>query len=305
MTSAGQNSSSSKTADTPAPSLAEPAVGAASLAAAADSQTTIRLLPFGFEERVNFDARQELQKTRSKHFSVPPPVPDDDIWRRPPPDFRPQAWEPRPPKRNSRDAVQPWRYRLESDARYEAAAAVAPGDRLPALGQTAAQKKQQQQQKQRMQTLFRLMRPNTAKQRFVQEGALPREPYGTVGPHDFRQYPPIQSLGLPEFTTAIEKDPNNIRFLSRNRDTIVGPLHEIKNMRDASGTMWSAVRQPPKWDPRLHLQQNPFPNISCEYTRYRPRNRNPFDGFMDTVEAGLEKRWLAEKLAKSTDAQAA
>ena len=46
---------------------------------------------FGFDAKTAFVAAQNLGKTRSDTFRLTPPPPDDDIWKRPAPDFRPQV----------------------------------------------------------------------------------------------------------------------------------------------------------------------------------------------------------------------
>ena len=76
----------------------------------ASSITSLGLIPFGFDSRTGFDAFQTLTLTRSENFELKPPPIDNDIWKRPPPDFRPQNFAPKPPKRNSRDAMKPCRY---------------------------------------------------------------------------------------------------------------------------------------------------------------------------------------------------
>ena len=76
----------------------------------ASSNKTLTLTPFGFEAKTSFNASDDLTQTRSKSFTIRPAPVDDDIWKRPPPDFRPQVYAPKPPKRNSREAVQPWKY---------------------------------------------------------------------------------------------------------------------------------------------------------------------------------------------------
>ena len=65
---------------------------------------------FGFQTKTSFNANKELQKYRSKNFEVFFPHVDNDIWKRSAPDFRPQEYAPRPPKRNTRMAMQPWKY---------------------------------------------------------------------------------------------------------------------------------------------------------------------------------------------------
>ena len=65
---------------------------------------------FGFDGKTSFDAERELMKNRSEHFLIKEKESIDDIWKRPPPDFRLQMFAPKPPKRNSREAMQPWKY---------------------------------------------------------------------------------------------------------------------------------------------------------------------------------------------------
>ena len=78
------------------------------------AQTSLAFKPFGFESKNSFDASLDLTKSRSARFAVKPPVPDNDIWKRPPPDFRLQVYNPKPPPRNSREAMKPWLYGTES-----------------------------------------------------------------------------------------------------------------------------------------------------------------------------------------------
>ena len=48
--------------------------------------------------------------SRSENFALKPPPKDDDIWKRPPPNFKAQGHASKPPKRNSRDSMCPWKY---------------------------------------------------------------------------------------------------------------------------------------------------------------------------------------------------
>ena len=48
--------------------------------------------------------------TRSDNFAPKPPPVDDDIWKRPAPNFKAQAHASKPPKRDSRDSMCPWKY---------------------------------------------------------------------------------------------------------------------------------------------------------------------------------------------------
>ena len=74
------------------------------------SAKSLFINPFGFDSKTSYDATEALLQCRSDGFELPEPEVDDDIWKRPPPDFRPQCYAPNPPKRNSREAMKPWNY---------------------------------------------------------------------------------------------------------------------------------------------------------------------------------------------------
>ena len=65
---------------------------------------------FTFASQSRFNASQDLVLTRSDSYVIRKPLKEDNIWTRPPPDFRPQQYLPKPPKRNSRESMQPWKY---------------------------------------------------------------------------------------------------------------------------------------------------------------------------------------------------
>jgi hypothetical protein len=69
-------------------------------------------------------------------------------------------------------------------------------------------------------TQFKSPSPVEVRVAFVRHGSYPKERYVMPTDHDFRGYPPIESLGLPEFATDYERDPFNIMFLNRHRQTI-------------------------------------------------------------------------------------
>ena len=83
-----------------------PSVIASSATARPRSKLQYGTNPFGFEAKSAFDAGRDLTQFRSVLVRLSPPPSVDDPWRRPPPDFRPQVYEPRPPKRNTRDAMK-------------------------------------------------------------------------------------------------------------------------------------------------------------------------------------------------------
>lgn len=253
------------------------------------------LKQFGFHAQTAFDADKELEKFRSKNFRLAPLPLDNNVWRRPPPDFRPQAWEPKPPKRNSRDAMQPWKYRIASDAEFEATVEARKNHVSMPTAMSLPGKKNE---KSGMRLRFRPLRAGSARMRSVRDAALQAGPYHNPQPHDHRALPLIQSLGLDEFETNHDKDPYNIRFLTKHKNTIIGPLNKNINLRNCSGTMWSAVCQPEKWENSLHLPREKWPSRPKEYTRYRLPFRDPHDAFLGNVELKLNNQWSTEQISR-------
>lgn len=140
------------------------------------------------------------------HFTIFP-------YRRPPPDFRPQVYAPKPPRRNSRDAVKPWNYQARFDDDPPRSKGNPP--KLPEIYAPSKPGSSLIKEKPPFIRNFRISDSNDAKLELVKkfkevEGSV--EPYKQPGPHDFRDYPPLKKLGLDEFTTSYERDPYNINF---------------------------------------------------------------------------------------------
>ena len=51
-------------------------------------QSSLGLVQFGFHAKTSHDADEALLQTRSENYKAPPPTIDNDVWKRPPPDFR-------------------------------------------------------------------------------------------------------------------------------------------------------------------------------------------------------------------------
>ena len=143
------------------------------------SQSSLGFVPFGFNSKTNYDANETLIQIRSDTFVRKPDPVDDDIWKRPPPDFRPQKFAPNPPKRNTQASQRPWLY------------GTIPGQReitkrprrtvIPHL-----LKPKETDEKEKIVTLFHIDRPFTAKKKFVREGMNKAGEYDNPKPHDFR-----------------------------------------------------------------------------------------------------------------------
>ena len=145
------------------------------LASAASSFTYV---PFGFTAKTQYAANDSLIQIRSENFSKVIPEKDNDIWKRPPPDFRPQVFAPKPPKRNSREAMKPENYGT-----------------FPGKHQTVKRPERQviphmlrpaKPDQGRMSLQFHIDRPFTAKKKFVREGMYKAGQFRNPQPHDFR-----------------------------------------------------------------------------------------------------------------------
>lgn len=55
------------------------------------------------------------------------------------------------------------------------------------------------------------------------------------------------------------------------------------------------LKQPPKWEKKLHLPQGPYPTKAKQTTRHRPLDRSPHSAFMERVEHKLTHQWANER----------
>ena len=70
---------------------------------------------FDFNKRSSYDASKSLARIRSsKYKRVKPPM-RYELWNKPAPDLRMQLYHPHPVPRNSREAIQPWKYKASFD----------------------------------------------------------------------------------------------------------------------------------------------------------------------------------------------
>lgn len=57
----------------------------------------------------------------------------------------------------------------------------------------------------------------------------------------------------------------------------------------------SVLRQPPKWESKLHLPHFSYPTRQKNTTRHRPLYRSPHSAFMERVENKLSQVWHEER----------
>lgn len=144
----------------------------------ASATSSFMYVPFGFTSKTQYDANESLIQIRSENFSKLVPEKDNDIWKRPPPDFRPQVFAPKPPKRNSREAMRPENY------------GTFPGKHVtvkrPVRNVIPHMLRPAKPDEGRMSLRFHIDRPFTAKKRFVREGMYKAGQFKNPQPHDFR-----------------------------------------------------------------------------------------------------------------------
>ncbi|XP_041366439.1 uncharacterized protein LOC121381263 [Gigantopelta aegis] len=255
-------------------------------------KSSLGIVEFGFHAKTSFDADDALLLTRSEKFRLKPPPRDDDIWKRPPPDFRYVVYAPNPPTRNTRDSQQPWLYGTYPGQRTTFKRE--PKSLLPIIFRSAEPTTKE------FVTRFHIARPFTAKKEFVRDGMNVPGEYIQPKHHDFRGYPPIQSLGLPEFLTDYEKDPYNIKFHTKNLRTICGAGFGCTERDLVEGRQMGRPKTPqPPYDAGLILYREQWPQPQAAFTRYRRRNRQPYSAFMERVETTLNAQWAKEQLEKA------
>ncbi|CAH1789400.1 unnamed protein product [Owenia fusiformis] len=250
---------------------------------------------FGFEAKTSYDATEHLLKSRSDNYFNKSEDPVDDIWKRQPPDFRPQIFGPYPPKRNTQDSMQPWKYGTfpgkQSSLKQDENDKV----ELPPVLQII---QKPSREKTRFMTRFHIDDPHEARQITLRNDLLPPGDYVPPQLHDFRQYPPLKKLGLSEFITTSDPDPYNIKFITERLNQIKGLHGRPPTERDTKGRqMAPPLHQPPKWEVKNHHPRGPWPTGSASYTRHR-RARNAKSAFMQRVTGTLETQWAKEKLEK-------
>ncbi|KAH3840284.1 uncharacterized protein LOC127879976 isoform X2 [Dreissena polymorpha] len=256
------------------------------------SSSSVGAIPFGFNSKTNYDANESLIQIRSENFNKHEPMKEEDIWTRPPPDFRPQKFAPRPPKRNSRESQRPWLYGTIPGQRE-----FVKRDRTKVVPHLLQPKKEHYRG---LVTLFHIDRPFTAKKKFVAEGMNAPGEFNDPMPHDFRGYPPLKTLGLPEFLQKTEKDPFNIKFHTDRLNTIHGSRVDKATDRDIRGLQMA----PPKSPPPLHechllIDKGPYPVKNEQFTRFRVRHRPAKSAFMERASRVLESTWAKEKYERA------
>ncbi|XP_030846798.1 uncharacterized protein LOC763406 [Strongylocentrotus purpuratus] len=249
------------------------------------NQGTVSLI-----DKSKFQSGQDLLVTRSDSYLIRPRERPEDIWKRPPPDFTLQRYMPKPPKRNTRESMQPWRWgTLPGEKKIAQTIAEKPTVTLPKILQPPRPKSR------KILTRFKIPDSDEARKVAVKQLVHHKEKFENPQPHDFRQYPPLGPLGLPEFVTSEERDPYNIKFKTENVDIVYGLPPQLSDRFNGDQMGRDVLKQPPKYEQHLLHPTGKWPSPSGEFSRYRARNRSPTTVLMDNVEETLTKKWALEK----------
>ncbi|RMZ94549.1 hypothetical protein BpHYR1_053157, partial [Brachionus plicatilis] len=181
----------------------------------------------GFFNKRNFEASRALIETRSenqKPFGKQKQI--SSIWDLQPVDFSVKLYHPKPPKRNSRDAIKPWTYDkylrpIQSQDNQQPEKISADKSIVESyLNENYDFNRQQSEAD--FEKSFRALTPNGAR---IEASKLMGfrdglEQFKNPKPHDFRGLKNL--IGMSEFRTRFEKDPFKIKFLSNSLNQVHG-----------------------------------------------------------------------------------
>lgn len=259
---------------------------------------------FDWHSKKDFDAAASVQRARHASYAKKDRRRTYEAWDRPAPDLRMQLFDPSPPPRNSREAIQPWKYTASFDGAEAPPPPAAGAERrmqlislkLAGVGCSApATRAAPAAKAPEFQTRVRVMNPWEAKIHYVKHGVNPMEKYHDPRPHDFRKYPKIETLGLPEFDVNFDKDPYLLKLRSKTLDVVHGLPKETLNERHGHQMGDDLLPPQPAWEADLLLPKGQYPVKSQATTRHRPMYRSAHSAFLSRVEERLVAQWEHEK----------
>lgn len=260
---------------------------------------------FDFSTKVRLESKAANSKRRSSRFKTVRKNEKYDVWSIRPLDLQPQAFEPRPPKRNSREAVRPWTYGPQSD-RVNAGNTLAATEsvhKIPAENTKrkeealkalqnfrdvdhCGQKSAHEDEDGELKLHFRPMDPHEARIDFVRRGRHPPGKYEMPKVFNHREYEPLGTFDLPDFVT----DSKNKETSRSQLRTIHGPQVFYRRETGANTKKdYEEVRHL-QYDSELILPKLPFPNKYAAYSRHRRTDRSARSAYMDRAEQMLTKR---------------
>ncbi|XP_053324160.1 uncharacterized protein LOC128497947 [Spea bombifrons] len=225
-----------------------------------------------FARQLQFTANENLAVERSDHFVKPRFMPEQDIWKKRPPDFSVKLYKS---LHLPRKLVEVDKRGKKHTNKMEApkqgnSLQVIPDDQLPNI--------MRKEKFPKFQTKFKHVGQFEDALMVVKNGQYPKDKYKDPKLHDFRQY----ETGIPDFNTSYSRDPFNIKLKSQNVSFVYGHLPE-KMTKSYANNFKTHKPSDPTWDSTLILPKIPWPPKSASFTKHR-RRRGVYTAFMDRVE---------------------
>ncbi|XP_069585422.1 putative uncharacterized protein C7orf78 homolog isoform X1 [Ranitomeya imitator] len=233
---------------------------------------------FLFSRQVKFNANVKLAAERSQqHFMGPKRIPENNIWKKKPPDFSVRLYKSlNLPRRSEESNMKERRNRNQ----------ILKINELEMIRDSPPPRPRKSEESGTFLTRFRLMEPFEANLLYVKNGVYPKDKYEDPKPHDFRQY----ETDIPDFITSFSRDPFNLKFKAQvlSSSCQLPPIDATK--RRVKVKRFS-LHKPAEaqWDSGLILPRSPWPPKSASYTRHR-RRRGVYSAFMDRVEEKFTAR---------------
>ncbi|XP_073533385.1 putative uncharacterized protein C7orf78 homolog [Phyllobates terribilis] len=225
-----------------------------------------------FSRQVKFNANENLAIERSNNFMFPKTIPENNIWKKKPPDFSVGLYRSlNLPRRSEESKMRERRNRNQVLKRNE----------MEMIRDPPPPQLRKSEEPEKFLTRFRLVEPFEANLLYVKNGVYPKDKYKDPKPHDFRQY----ETDIPDFITSFSRDPFNLKFKAQvlSSSCELPPIDAMKKSRVKAKRFILHKPAEPQWDSGLILPRSPWPPKSASYTRHR-RRRGVYSAFMDRVE---------------------
>ncbi|CAH8514729.1 unnamed protein product [Heterobilharzia americana] len=244
---------------------------------------------FTFQLQSLLEAKVTYNKIRSAHKIHFPDFSQDCLWNTPAPDFSLYKWnsresmKPKSKESQKREGKNTENWSVESND-YSLNREIHPKLKF-----------------------IRAIRPFTAKILFVRCGSFKPGPYTMPKPHDYRGLTPTNESKCPKFITSYEKDPMNINFLKKRQQSkhnhdyygltniVWGINCDETIIRKVPQSFLKPLEQSEKWNKKLYLPSEPYPNREKCFTRHQLQFRDPHEVFLDKVGEKLETLWKRQR----------
>lgn len=125
-----------------------------------------------FTRQVQFSANKKLAVERSNNFTIPKPIPEQNIWKKKPPDFSLRLYKSlNLPRRSEENKVKET---LKKNV-------------MEVIRDAPPPPREKSKEPDRFLTRFKPMEPIEASISYVKNGVYPKDKYKDPRPHDFRQ----------------------------------------------------------------------------------------------------------------------